>query len=43
MNQASLPAGNQGKWWVCGLLLLAMMLNYMDRQTLSLPIVPISK
>lgn len=24
-----------GKWWVCGLLLLALMLNYMDRQTLS--------
>ena len=32
-----------GKWWVCGLLLLALMLNYMDRQTLSLTIVPISK
>lgn len=31
-----------GKWWVCGLLLLALMLNYMDRQTLSLTIVPIS-
>lgn len=27
-----------GKWWVCGLLLLALMLNYMDRQTLSLTI-----
>ena len=24
------------KWWVCGALLLATMLNYMDRQTLSL-------
>jgi ACS family hexuronate transporter-like MFS transporter len=23
------------KWWVCGLLMLATMLNYMDRQTLS--------
>jgi MFS family permease len=23
-------------WWVCGLLLLATMLNYMDRQTLTL-------
>lgn len=23
------------RWWVCGLLLLATMLNYMDRQTLS--------
>ena len=29
-----------GKWWVCSLLLLALMLNYMDRQTLSLTIVP---
>jgi len=35
-------SGNVGKWWVCGLLLLALMLNYMDRQTLSLTIVPIS-
>jgi ACS family hexuronate transporter-like MFS transporter len=23
------------KWWVCGLLMLATVLNYMDRQTLS--------
>jgi ACS family hexuronate transporter-like MFS transporter len=23
-------------WWICGLLLLATMVNYMDRQTLSL-------
>jgi MFS transporter, ACS family, hexuronate transporter len=23
------------KWWVCGLLLLASMINYMDRQTLA--------
>lgn len=23
------------RWWVCGMLLLATMLNYMDRQTLS--------
>ena len=35
--------GSRSKWWVCGLLLLALMLNYMDRQTLSLTIVPISK
>jgi ACS family hexuronate transporter-like MFS transporter len=34
---------NVGKWWVCGLLLAALLLNYMDRQTLSLLIVPISK
>jgi ACS family hexuronate transporter-like MFS transporter len=35
-------SGSVGKWWVCGLLLMALMLNYMDRQTLSLTIVPIS-
>ena len=28
--------GPEWKWWVCGALLLATMLNYMDRQTLSL-------
>ncbi len=43
MNATSASAGSVGKWWVCGLLLLALMLNYMDRQTLSLTIVPISK
>ena len=32
MNQARPPSW---KWTVCGLLLLATMLNYMDRQTLS--------
>ncbi len=42
MNQTSPSAGSIGKWWVCGLLLMALMLNYMDRQTLSLTIVPIS-
>ncbi|MBK9166225.1 MAG: MFS transporter [Bryobacterales bacterium] len=26
----------QGRWWVCGLLLLATILNYLDRQVLSL-------
>jgi ACS family hexuronate transporter-like MFS transporter len=32
-----LPArGPAWKWWVCGLLLLATMLNYMDRLTLNL-------
>jgi len=38
----SLPSANSGEkrsqvwiWWVSGLLLLATMLNYMDRQTLS--------
>jgi MFS transporter, ACS family, hexuronate transporter len=27
--------GSAWKWWVCGLLMLATMINYMDRQTLS--------
>lgn len=31
------------RWWICGLLLLATMLNYMDRQTLSLTITDISR
>lgn len=43
MNPSGAPAGATGKWWICGLLLLALMLNYMDRQTLALTIVPISK
>jgi len=30
------PHGRSWKWWICGALLLATMLNYMDRQTLSL-------
>ncbi len=25
----------QRKWWICGLLLLATMINYMDRQTMA--------
>ena len=25
----------QRKWWICGLLLLATTINYMDRQTLA--------
>jgi MFS transporter, ACS family, hexuronate transporter len=33
---------NTWRWSVCGLLLLATMLNYMDRQTLSLTITDIS-
>ncbi len=33
MNPNSRPASWQ--WWVSGLLLLATMINYMDRQTLS--------
>jgi ACS family hexuronate transporter-like MFS transporter len=31
------------KWWVCGLLLLATMINYMDRVALNLKAVPILK
>ncbi len=31
------------KWYVCGILLLATMLNYMDRQTLANTITDISK
>src|SRR5262245_3257647 len=29
------PRGATWKWWVCGLLLLATMVNYMDRLTLN--------
>src|ERR1700730_12983823 len=39
VNQAEVlhPArGTAWKWWVCGLLMLATMLNYMDRLTLNL-------
>src|SRR4051794_13719541 len=42
-------SGTQGerapawRWWVCGLLLLATMLNYMDRQTLSQSATDISR
>ncbi len=33
---AALPArAGAWKWWVCGLLLLATTINYMDRQTLA--------
>src|SRR4051794_1661407 len=33
----TVPArGPAWKWWVCGLLLLATMINYMDRLTLNL-------
>src|SRR5262245_20815662 len=31
------------KWWVCGLLLLATMLNYMDRLTINLTSVRIMR
>src|SRR5262245_45427832 len=32
---------NAWKWWVCGLLLLATMVNYIDRLTLNLMAKPI--
>src|SRR5260370_31386255 len=35
---SSLPLpvrGPRWKWWICGLLFLATVINYMDRQTLS--------
>jgi len=35
--------GGSWKWWVCGALLLATMLNYMDRQTLSLTATQLKK
>ena len=35
MNEASPPRSGTWKWWVCGLLLLATTINYMDRQTLA--------
>jgi ACS family hexuronate transporter-like MFS transporter len=35
--------GPAWKWWVCGLLLLATMVNYMDRLTLNLMSVPIMR
>lgn len=39
------PPGRSGtwKWWVCGLLLLASTINYMDRQTLANAAVRITK
>jgi ACS family hexuronate transporter-like MFS transporter len=43
MKPISGSAGSASKWWVCGLLLAALTLNYMDRQTLALTIVPIQK
>ena len=36
MVEPSKPVrGPAWKWWVCGLLLLATLLNYMDRLTLN--------
>src|SRR5882762_1952801 len=35
MTEHSHPRPSAWKWWVCGLLLLASAINYMDRQTLA--------
>lgn len=40
---AGLERSPSFKWYVCGILLLATMLNYMDRQTLSVTITDISR
>lgn len=43
MNNSISPEQSQRRWVVCGMLLLALVLNYMDRQTLSLTITAIEK
>jgi ACS family hexuronate transporter-like MFS transporter len=35
MSSITSPRTQAWRWWVCGLLLLATTINYMDRQTLS--------
>ena len=35
LTEHSRPRASAWKWWVCGLLLLASTINYMDRQTLA--------
>ena len=35
MSAATVHRGSSWKWWVCGLLLCASAINYMDRQTLA--------
>jgi len=35
MTNGGVPRSGAWKWWVCGLLLLATTINYMDRQTLA--------
>src|SRR5437899_1305469 len=34
-SPADIRRGSWWRWWVCGLLLLATMINYMDRVTLN--------
>ncbi len=42
ISDVSLPVRSHSwKWWVCGLLLLATMVNYMDRLTLNQMSLPI--
>src|SRR4051794_2280267 len=41
MGEGKIP-GASWKWWVCGMLLLASAINYMDRQTLANAAVRIS-
>ena len=43
MIQSASENTDHRKWLVCGMLLLALVLNYMDRQTLSLTITAIEK
>src|SRR5690349_10728853 len=35
MNAPTPERSGSWKWWICGLLLLASTINYMDRQTLA--------
>ncbi len=43
MNPNPRTASTSWKWWVCGLLLCASAINYMDRQTLANAAVRITK
>lgn len=43
MNGGAAARSKNWKWFVCGILLLATMLNYMDRQTLSVTNTDISR
>jgi ACS family hexuronate transporter-like MFS transporter len=43
MNEFAIKRRPNWRWWICGLLLLATMLNYMDRQTLSQSATDISR
>lgn len=43
MSEASTTRSGAWRWWVCGLLLFASTINYMDRQTLANAAVRITK